>query len=194
MKSVFYRPIYYTWLALVISMLVGLVVWIVGSRLSLSDIFAEDYSYFPSPLFVMLAGAAGVAVVVFLESFMHKRLFTFLAMIAVPIAIAVVVVLLDWMLGTWGSRMILIAIPVVLGGFMGIQLMLFVRKRVEAGVWIVFALILVFAALTWWSSFVDSNLLSLAVILFYFTIVAVCLGYAAVIIAYTIIVRKILGV
>jgi hypothetical protein len=72
--------------------------------------------------------------------------------------------------------------------------MLFIRKRVEAGVWITFALIIVFAGLTWWAAYTDSEFLALAVILYYGAIVALCFGYAAVFVVYTIYVRRTLGV
>jgi hypothetical protein len=192
--SVFYKPIFKTWVAFVVAMVVGLVVWIIGSAMGLGSIFEDGYTDFPSPLVMVLMSAAGVAVVVFVATFLERKIVTVLVVIAIPIALAVVIILLQWVLGTWGSKMVLIAIPVVLGLFMGMQLMLFLRKKVEAGVWVTFALVLVFAFATWWGSFIESNLLALGVILFYASMVAICIGYAFVFVLYTIWVRRVLGV
>lgn len=194
MKSVLYRPIYYTWLAFMGALLVGLSVWVVGSMLGLPGIFDDGYTEFPSPLFMVLVCSAGFAVVVFVGTFLAKPGLPVLAILGVVIGIPVLIILLRWLLETWGSKMILIAVPVPIGLFTGVQLMLFIRKRVEAGVWITFFLVIVFAVLTWWSNFTDSDMLSLAILLYFASLVMLCLGYAAFFVMYTIIVRRRLGV
>lgn len=194
MISVLYRPIFNTWIVFIVALMVGLVVWIVSAALGLGGMFDPEYTGFPSPLFMLLVCSFAVGFITFVWFFMERKGLSLITVIAVPIAIYAVVILLDWVLGKWGSRMILVAIPIALGGFTGIQLMLFIRKRVEAGVWIAFALIIVFAGLTWWASFLDSDLLSLGIILYYGSIVAINFGYAGIFIIYTVFVRRTLGV
>ena len=194
MMNALYRPIFNTWIAFIIALMVSLISWIVSAAAGVGGIFDPDFTGFPSPLFMVLVVSFAVGFVTFIWFFMAREGITVLAIIGVVIGIYVVIVLLDWVLTTWGSQMILIAIPVGLGLFTAVQLMLFIRKRVEAGVWITFALIIVFAGLTWWASFIDSDFLALSVILYYGAIVVLCFGYAAVFVVYTIYVRRTLGV
>ncbi len=194
MMNALYRPIFNTWIVFIIALMVGLISWIVARVIGLGGIFDPEYSGFPSPLLMVLICSFAVGFITFIWFFLERPGMTVLAIVAVVIAIPVVIILLDWVLSTWGSDMILLVIPVGLGLFTGIELMLFVRKRVEAGVWITFALIIVFVGLTWWASYIDSDFLALSVILYYGSTVALCFGYAAIFIVYTIYVRRTLGV
>ncbi|MCK5413944.1 MAG: hypothetical protein KAJ35_01040 [Thermoplasmata archaeon] len=194
MMNALYRPIFNTWIVFIIALMVGLISWIVAGVIGLGGIFDPEYSGFPSPLLMVLICSFAVGFITFIWFFLERPGMTVLATVAVVIAIPVVIILLDWVLSTWGSDMILLVIPVGLGLFTGIELMLFVRKRVEAGVWITFALIIVFVGLTWWASYIDSDFLALSVILYYGSTVALCFGYAAIFIVYTIYVRRTLGV
>lgn len=194
MINVLYRPIFNTWIVFIIALMVGLVVWIASAALDLGGIFDPEYTGFPSPLFMLLVCSFAVGFVTFVWFFMERKGLTLLMVVVACVGIYALVILLDWVLGTWGSRMILVAIPVGLGLFTGVQLMLFIRKRVEAGVWITFTLVIIFAGLTWWASFLDSDLLALGVILYYGSIVAISFGYAAFFIVYTVFVRRTLGV
>lgn len=194
MMNALYRPIFNTWIAFIIALMVSLISWIIVAAMDLGGIFDPDYTGFPSPLFMVLVVSVAVGFVTFIWFFLEREGITVIAIIGVVVGIYVMIILLDWVLTKWGSQMILIAVPLGLGMFTGIQLMLFIRKRVEAGVWITFALIIVFAGLTWWASYTDSDFLALSVILYYGAIVALCFGYAAVFIVYTIYVRRTLGV
>ena len=194
MMNALYRPIFNTWIAFIIALMVSLISWIVAVAMGLGGIYHPDYTGFPSPLFMVLVVSVAVGFVTFIWFFLEREGITAMAIIGMVVGIYVVIALLDWVLNKWGSHMILIVIPVGLGLFTGVVLMLLVRKRVEAGVWITFALIIVFAGLTWWASFIDSDFLALSVILYYGAIVAICFGYAAVFIIYTIYVRRTLGV
>ncbi len=194
MMNALYRPIFNTWIAFIIALMVSLISWIVIASLDVGGMFDPDYVGFPSPLFMVLVISVAVGFVTFIWFFLEREGITAMAIVGMVIGIYVVIILLDWVLNKWGSMMLLIAIPVGLGAFTAIQLMLFIRKRVEAGVWITFALIIVFAGLTWWASFIDSDFLALSVILYYGAIVALCFGYAAIYILYTIYVRRTLGV
>ncbi|UCC92893.1 MAG: hypothetical protein JSW25_09550 [Thermoplasmata archaeon] len=194
MMNALYRPIFNTWIAFIIALMVSLISWIVAASLELGEMFSPDYSGFPSPFFMVLVISVAVGFIAFIWFFLEREGITVLAIIGVTVGIYVVIILLDWVLTKWGSQMILIAIPVGLGLFTGVQLMLFIRKRVEAGVWITFALIIVFAGLTWWAGYTDWEFLALSVILYYGSIVAICFGYAAVFVVYTIYVRRTLGV
>ncbi len=193
MKSLLYRPIYYTWMAFTVSLMVGLVVWIVAGVRGFS-VFDGGSSQFPSPLFLVLVCAAAVAVLVFLATFLERKVVTLIAAVAIPIVIVVLIIVLKWVLGIWGSHVILVIIPVPLGLIAGFVLMVFIRKKTEAGVWVTFALIVLFAAVTWWSAFIDSNVLALGVILFFASAVGICAGYAMLLAIYTIYVRRVLGV
>ncbi len=194
MMNALYRPIFNTWIAFIIALMVSLISWIVAAYLELGEMFSPDYTGFPSPMFMVLVISVAVGFITFIWFFLEREGITALAIIGVTVGIYVAIILLDWVLTKWGSQMILIAVPIGLGVFTGVQLMLFIRKRVEAGVWITFALIIVFAGLTWWSSFTDWEFLALSVILYYGSIVAICFGYAAVFVVYTIYVRRTLGV
>lgn len=194
MMNAMYRPIFNTWIVLIIAMLVGLVAWTVAMAIGLGGIFDPEYTGFPSPFLMVLICSVAVGFVTFIWFFLERPGMTVMAIVTVLIAIPVTIQLLDWVLSNWGSKMVLIAVPVGLGLFTGIQLMLFIRKQVEAGVWITFALIIVFAGLTWWASYIDSEFLALSVILYYGSTVAICFGYAATFIIYTIYVRRTLGV
>jgi len=194
MMNALYRPIFNTWIAFIIALMVSLISWIVIASLGVGGMFDPDYVGFPSPLFMVLVISVAVGFVTFIWFFLEREGITALAIAGMVIGIYVVIILLDWVLNKWGSMMLLIAIPVGLGAFTAIQLMLFIRKRVEAGVWITFALIIVFAGMTWWASFTDSDFLALSVILYYGAIVALCFGYAAIYVLYTIYVRRTLGV
>jgi hypothetical protein len=194
MMNALYRPIFNTWIAFIIALMVSLISWIVAAYLELGEIFSPDYTGFPSPIFMVLVISVAVGFITFIWFFLEREGITALALIGVTVGIYVAIILLDWVLTKWGSQMILIAVPIGLGVFTGVQLMLFIRKRVEAGVWITFALIIVFAGLTWWASFTDWEFLALSVILYYGSIVAICFGYAAVFVVYTIYVRRTLGV
>jgi hypothetical protein len=194
MIATLYRPIFNTWIVFMIALMVGLVVWITGVIVGLGGIFDPEYTDFPSPLLMVLICAVAVGAITFIWFFMKRPVLTAITIIAFPIAIYVVVILLDWVLGTWGSKVIVLMIPVALGIFTGIQLMLFIRKRVAAGVWITFALIIVFAGIVWWASYIDSDLLALGILLYYGAAVGLCLGYAVVYVIYTIYIRRRLGV
>jgi hypothetical protein len=194
MMNALYRPIFNTWIAFIIALMVSLISWIVISAIEVGGIFDPEYSGFPSPFFMVLVISFAVGFITFIWFFLEREGITALAIIGVTIGIYVVIVLLDWVLTKWGSLMILVAIPVALGLFTAVELMLFIRKRVEAGVWITFALVIVFAGLTWWASYTDSEFLALAVILYYGAIVALCFGYAGIYIIYTIYIRRTLGV
>lgn len=194
MIATLYRPIFNTWIVFMIALMIGLVVWITGTIMGLGGIFAPEYTDFPSPLFMVLVCAVGVGAITFLWFFMKRPGITVLTIIAIPIAIVVVIILLQWVLGNWGSKVIVLMIPVALGVFTGIQLMLFIRKRAAAGVWITFALIIVFAGVVWWASYIDSDLLALGILLYYGAAVGLCLGYGVVFVIYTIYIRRSLGV
>ncbi len=194
MIATLYRPIFNTWIVFMVALMIGLVVWITGTIMGLGGIFDPKYTDFPSPLFMVLLCAVGVGAITFLWFFMKRPGITVLTIIAIPIAIVVVIILLQWVLGNWGSRVIVLMIPVALGVFTGIQLMLFIRKRAAAGVWITFALVIVFAGVVWWASYIDSDLLALGILLYYGAAVGLCLGYAVVFVIYTIYIRRSLGV
>jgi hypothetical protein len=194
MMNALYRPIFNTWIVFIIALMVGLIAWIVARAIGLGGIFDPEYTGFPSPLLMVLMCSFAVGFVTFIWFFLERPGMTVVAILAVIIAIPVVIILLDWVLSTWGSNMVLLVIPVGLGLFTGIELMLFIRKRVEAGVWITFALVIVFAGLTWWASYIDSDFLALSVILYYGSTVALCFGYAGIFIVYTIYFRRTLGV
>ena len=194
MMNARYRPIFNTWIAFIIALMVSLISWIVAAAMGFGGIYDPDYTGFPSPMFMVLVVSVAVGFVTFIWFFLEREGITAMAIIGMVIGIYVVIALLDWVLTKWGSHMLLIVIPVGLGLFTGVMLMLLIRKRVEAGVWITFSLIIVFAGLTWWASFIDSDFLALSVILYYGAIVAICFGYAAVFIIYTIYVRRTLGV
>jgi hypothetical protein len=194
MIATLYRPIFNTWIVFMIALVVGLVVWITGTLIGLGGIFDPEYTGFPSPLLMVLICAVGAGAVTFIWFFMKRPVLTIITIIAIPIAIYVVIILLDWVLGNWGTRVIVLMIPVALGIFTGMQLMLFLRKRVAAGVWITFALVILFAGIVWWASYIDSDLLALGILLYFGAAVGLCLGYAVIFVIYTIYIRRSLGV
>lgn len=194
MIATLYRPIFNTWIVFMIALVVGLVVWITGTLIGLGGIFDPEYTDFPSPLLMVLICAVGAGAVTFIWFFMKRPVLTIITIIAIPIAIYVVIILLDWVLGNWGTRVIVLMIPVALGIFTGMQLMLFLRKRVAAGVWITFALVILFAGIVWWASYIDSDLLALGILLYFGAAVGLCLGYAVIYVIYTIYIRRSLGV
>lgn len=186
MPAALYRPLYATWLAIYLSMVLGVVTWIVGSLLGLPSVFDEGYRAFPSGLLLVFVIMGVIAASTFLASFTGRKwmgvvafpIFTFLAVL--------VLIVLDWLLDTWDATTLLVVVIMFAIIVVGLVAHLYRKNAVIIATWLVLsvaacAVVLGWVQSTWGTSF-----------LFYLMVVAAVAAYVVVMLTYVLVPKSLL--
>lgn len=181
----FYRMMYYVWVPTFVVLLAGVASWIAISVVDEPALNPDLMGDFPSPLFIIVYSTIAILVVSFVAAFFQTRGWTAFVSAVMVIVGWLAIVLLDWIVGTWGSRMVLLGAAAVLGLVVGIVLFLLFIKRSQTGIWLVLALLVAYSVLTWVSLELDAPNLFLGVFLFNTMVLLTLVGYKLLITVYT---------
>jgi hypothetical protein len=188
-----YRMMYYVWVPTFATLFAGVVAWIVISALDPPTPTVGGMGEFPSIFFLIALATIVVLVVSFVAAFFQTKGWTAFIVIVMLIVAWVVILLLDWVVGTWGSRMVLLAAATVLGLVVGILLFLLFIKRASVGIWMVAGLLVLYAVLTFIAIELEAPNMFLGVFLFNTMIVVTLVGYKLLIVLYTLYKKYTLG-
>lgn len=179
MRFSIYSTFAAAWFAFLLAMFVGCLVWIGASAMDPPEPSGDGMGTFPSPMLMVIMAALVTFVIAFVGAFFRTLGWTLFIAIVLVIVAYVAIILLDWVLGTWGSAIILLAIPAALGLVVGIVMFLLIVKRSEVGIWLTTGLLVAFVATLWLALELDSPNLYLGVFLFNTMIVVTLVGYKA---------------
>jgi hypothetical protein len=179
MRFALYTTLAYAWFALFLALLVGGMVWIGASAMDPPEPNEDGMGAFPSPMLLVIIASLVTFVVAFVGAFFRTLGWTLFIAVVLTIVAYVAIIVLDWVLGTWGSVILLLAIPAALGLVVGIVMFLLIVKRSEIGVWLTAGLLVAFVATLWLALELESPNLYLGVFLFNVMIVVTLVGYKA---------------
>jgi molybdopterin-containing oxidoreductase family membrane subunit len=189
----FYRMMYYVWVPTFLAMFSGVVAWIALGAIETPTSTPGGLGEFPSPFFMIILVTIVTLLVSFVTAFFQTKGWTAFIAVVMVFVVWLAIELLDWVVGTWGSRMILLGAAAVLGLIVGIVLFLLFVKRAWSGVWTVAFLLVLYAVLTSIAIELDAPNMFLGVFLFNTMIVMVLVGYKILITLYTVYKRWTLG-
>ncbi|UCC92900.1 MAG: hypothetical protein JSW25_09585 [Thermoplasmata archaeon] len=158
MSQPIYRPIYYTWVAMYVTLVLGILIWILGGLFDLPWIWDEYYRAFPSGLLLVFIISIIVALAVFVGAFTnHKYLGAIVASLG---ALIIVLVLwaISWILDTWDTTTMIVVVIMLAGVAVGLVFLVFARWRSTIAAWFVLSAIfcvwvLLWVESTWGTSF-----------------------------------------
>ena len=186
MSFTVYRTLAYSWAILLAALVAGSAAWTVFSIMDPPTVAHDDLGDFPSPMFIIIVASLSAFVVAFVAAFFQTKGWTAVVAMLLLAVVLIVVELLDWVLGTWESDIILLAIPAVLGLVVGIVLFLLIVKRSTLGVWVVASLLVAFVVTLWMALELGYPNMYLGVFLFNTMIVVTLVGYKALVTIFTI--------
>ena len=189
----FYRMMYYVWIPTFAAMFAGVVAWVAISAMDTPTPSIDGLGEFPSPFFIIILATIVALLVSFVTAFFQTKGWAAFIIAVMLIVSYVVILLLDWVVGTWGSRMILLGASAVLGLVVGLLLFILFIKRAASGIWIVTGLLVTYAALTYIAIEYDAPNMFLGVFLFNTMIVMTLVGYKILITIYTLYKKYTLG-
>ncbi len=188
MTSAIYRPIYKTWLTVYVCLVLGIIVWILGTLLDLGSVFADSYREFPSGLLLVFVITILAAATVFVGSFTGK---TYLALIVASVgSFAAVIIMwaLVWVLDTWDTTTMFVLVIMLAGIVAGMALLFFARFKVTIATWFVLSLIFTVAVMRWMETTWGTSLL------YYLLVVIIVVLYFFVLLMFVMIPKSFLGV
>ena len=188
MTSAIYRPIYKTWLTIYVCLVLGIIIWVMGTLLDLGSVFADAYREFPSGLLIVFVVTILAAATVFVGSFTGK---TYLALIVASVgSFAAVIILwvLVWIIDTWDTTTMFILVIMLAGIVAGMALLMFARFKVTIATWFVLSLIFTVAVMRWMETTWGTSLL------YYLLVVIIVVLYFFVLIMFVLIPKSFLGV
>jgi len=171
MGQAIYRPVYYTWVALFVSLVLGIFIWILGGLFGLPWIWDEFYREWPSGLMLVFIISAIVAASVFVGVFTNRKYFG--AIVAAIGSLVGIIALwaIGWILDTWDTTTMIVVIMMLAGIVMGMALLVFARFKAAVAAWFVLsaifcAWVLLWLETTWGTSFLYWMLLVIVVVLY----------------------------
>ena len=188
MTTPIYRPIYKTWLTVYVCLVLGIIIWVVGTLLDLGSVFADSYREFPSGLIIVFVVTALAAVTVFVISFTGR---TYLGLIVASVgSFAAVIILwvIIWILDTWDTSTMIILVINLACIVAGMALLMFARFKVTIATWFVLSLILTVYVMSWLESTWGTTLL------YYLLVVVIVVLYFVVLLMFVLIPKSFLGV
>ncbi len=189
----FYRMMYYVWVPTFFAMFSGVVAWVTLGAIETPASSPGGLGTFPSPFFMIILITIVTMLVAFVTVFYQTKGWAAFIIIVMVLVVWLAIELLDWVVGTWGSRMILLGAAAVLGLVVGIVLFLLFIKRAWSGVWTVALLLFLYSLLTAIAIEYEAPNMFLAVFLFNTMIVVVLVGYKILITLYTLYKKYTLG-
>ena len=174
-----------TWVPTFFALFAGVLAWVAFSSWDPPVTSPDGIGEFPSPFFIIVLATIVTLVIAFVASFFQTKGWTAVVTLILLIVAYIAILLLDWVVGKWGSRMILLGAAAVLGVVVGLLLFLLFIKRVEWGVWVVGGLLILYAVLTWASIELEAPNMFLGVFLFNVMVALTLIGYKMIVTVYT---------
>jgi hypothetical protein len=188
MPTAIYKPIYSTWMALYITFVLGIFVWMIGSLIGLPSVFEESYREFPSGLLIVFVVMIVAAASVFVASFTQRKAYGIVA-VAIFSAVAVIGLwLIHWALETWDTTTLLMAVIMMGAIAVGFVVEFLARYKSAFVAWLVISILVSVVITNWIYETWGTSLL------FYLIILVVIVLYVAVFLSYVLIPKRILGV
>jgi hypothetical protein len=152
MGQALYRPIYYTWIVLYVTLVVGILVWILGRLVDLPWIWSEHYREYPSGLLLVFIFAFVAAASVFVGVFTGRK---YLAAIVAAVAVAIGVIALyviGWIMDIWDTATMLVVVLMLALVVIGVVFVFFARLKVVVLAWFVFSVVVCIVVIRWLES------------------------------------------
>ena len=149
MAQPLYRPIYYTWIALYVTLVLGIFAWILGGLFDLPWIWDEYYRAWPSGLMLVFIIAVLVAITVFVGVFTNR---TYLAAIVAALGGLITVIILwaiAWIMDTWDTTTMIVVVIMMASIVMGLALLFFARYKVTIAAWFALSAIFCLWVILW---------------------------------------------
>jgi hypothetical protein len=186
MGQTIYRPIYFTWIAMYISLVVGILVWILGGLFDLPWIWDEFYRGFPSGLLLVFIIAILAAASVFVGAFTDRPyLGAIVASLGGLISVLVLWVI-GWIMDTWDTTTMIVAVIMLAGVAVGLVFLLFARFKSAILAWFILSLVFCVWVLLWIESTWGTSFL------FWLLVVVVAVLYVVVFLAHILIPKSFL--
>jgi len=171
MGQAIYRPVYYTWIALFVSLVLGIFIWILGGLFDLPWIWDEFYRGWPSGLMLVFIISAIAAASVFVGVFTNRK---YLAAIVAAVGTLVGIIALwaiGWILDTWDTTTMIVIVMMLAGVVIGLALLVFARYRAAIAAWFVLSAIfcvwvMIWLESTWGTSFLYWLVVLVVVVLY----------------------------
>jgi len=149
MAQTIYKPIYATWIVVYVTLVVGILVWILGGLLDLPWIWDEFYREFPSGLILVFVVTALAAASVFVSSFTGRAYLGLLAAAFGTLVAIIALWIIGWIMDTWDTTSMLVAVLMLAAIAVGLAVFFFARFTAAIVAWLVLSG-LVCVAILWW--------------------------------------------
>jgi hypothetical protein len=188
MTQAIYKPIYYTWVAVYVTLVLGILIWILGGLVGLPWIWDYHYRAFPSGLLLVFIIMGVVAATVLVTSFTGRRYLGAITASIGTFAAVLILWFLTWILDTWDATTMLMIVIMLAFIVAGLAVLIFARYPSVILTWLVVAvgftvLIMVWLESTWGTS-----------LLYYLVAVVVVVMYVVVLLMFVLIPKSFLGV
>ncbi|NIP37239.1 MAG: hypothetical protein GWN18_19935 [Thermoplasmata archaeon] len=149
MAQTIYKPIYYTWIALYMSLVLGILIWILGGLIDLPWIWDEFYRAFPSGLLLVFILSFLIAISVFVGVFTDRA---YLGAIVAALGGLITVLALwviGWIMDTWDTTTMIVAVLMLAGIAIGLVFIFFARFAAAIAAWFILSLIFTVWVMLW---------------------------------------------
>jgi hypothetical protein len=181
-----YKPIYHTFLAVFVTLVLGIFTWMIGSLIGLPSFFDSDYRVYPSGLLIAFMAMIVAGVAVFVASFTVSKWYGLLALLVATILAFIVLVLLQWVIETWDTTTILVMALMLMAIAIGLIFNMFGKTAPIIGAWFGGSLIVTFLVMDWILTKWGTSFL------YYLIVVVVVLLYVVVFLSYVLIPKRML--
>jgi hypothetical protein len=149
MDQPIYRPIYYTWIALYVTLVLGIFVWILGGLFDLPWIWDEFYREWPSGLMLVFIVAVLVAITVFVGAFTNRKYLAAIVAALGGLITALILWAIGWILETWDTTTMIVIVIMLVFVVVGLVFLFFARLKVAIAAWFVLSAIICVWVLLW---------------------------------------------
>jgi hypothetical protein len=181
-----YKPIYATFMAVFISLVLGVFIWIIGSLLGLPYFFEEGYRTYPSGLLIVFIAMVVLGASAFVTSFTKNKWYGLMVLLIGTIVGFIVLVILDWVIDQWDTTTILVMALMMMIIVIGVVFNMFGKTVPVIATWAVLSLIVTVVIMRWIESLWGTSFL------YWLIAVIVVVLYAVVGLSYVLIPKRML--
>lgn len=149
MTQTIYKPIYATWIVVYVTLVVGILVWILGGLLDLPWIWDKYYREFPSGLLLVFVITALAAASVFVGSFTGRAYLGGLAAAFGTLIAIIALWVIGWIMDTWDTTSMLVVVMMLAVIAVGLAVFMFARFIAAVVAWLVLSALVCVAILVW---------------------------------------------